>query len=737
MVGKMLLPKCGGTPAVWNTCMVFYQVVLLLGYAYAHVSTSFLGVRRQAAIHLAILVLPLLVLPVMFNAHAAPPPQQNPSLWLLVQLTLVVGLPFFVVSATAPLLQRWFVNTGHAGSSDPYFLYSTSNAGSLLALLSYPFLIEPLMGLVTQAHVWTAGYAILVVLIICCAAVMWIACRKESRTPPVPQDDVPRLSEHRGNDGVSATGQAVTLKRRLSWIMLALIPSSLMLGVTTHIATDIASAPLLWVMPLVLYLLSFVIVFARKPLLPHRLMIAAMPYAVLLMPLLAFQNTVKFWITIPIHLLTFFIVAMVCHGELARTRPEARRLTEFYLWMSLGGVLGGMFNSLVAPQIFTYVLEYPLMLVAACFFRPARLNGAKRSGFNLRDCLWLTGLVAVALILLEFTRRILSPESFVSEYTQRYENLNPILVCILVYGVPAIICFGFRARPIRFAVGVAVLFVTVGLYTNIQSGDVIFAVRDFYGVNRVRITENRFNSLINGNIIHGLQEMYPMPCCEPLGYYTRSGPLGELSCAFDETKIKRHVAVIGLGTGSIAAYALPGQHFTFYEIDPAIIRIAADPKLFTYLKECRGRWAVIPGDARIRLAEAPDGRFDTIILDAFSSDSIPMHLLTQQALQLYCRKLKPDGILVLHISNSYLNLEPVLAALAERNNLVCLSRDDLTLTEKEKQNGKLASSYLVMAHRASDLGNLSKNSKWSKPALLPGIHAWTDDYSNILSVLCW
>ena len=470
MVGKMLLPKCGGTPAVWNTCMVFYQVVLLLGYAYAHLSTSFLGVRRQAAIHIAILVLPLLVLPVVFSAHAVPPLQQNPSLWLLAQLTLVVGLPFFVVSTTAPLLQRWFVNTGHEGSNDPYFLYSTSNAGSLLALLSYPFLIEPLMGLVTQSYVWAAGYAILIVLIVCCAAGMWIAFRKESRRQPAQQDDLSRLLEHRCNDSVSATGQAVTLKRRLSWIMLALIPSSLMLGVTTYISTDIASAPLLWVIPLLLYLLSFVIVFARKPLLPHRLMIAAMPYAVLMMPLLAFRNTMKFWITIPIHLLAFFIVAMVCHGELARDRPEAKRLTEFYLWMSLGGVLGGMLNSLVAPQIFTYVLEYPLMLAAACFFRPAGLNGAKRTEFNLRDGLWIMGFIAMALIMVEFARRILSPESFVSEYTRRYENLDTVLACILVYGVPAIVCFSFRTRPIRFALGVAALFITVGLYTNAQIG---------------------------------------------------------------------------------------------------------------------------------------------------------------------------------------------------------------------------------------------------------------------------
>ncbi len=496
-----------------------------------------------------------------------------------------------------------------------------------------------------------------------------------------------------------------------------------MLGVTTHIATDIASVPLLWVIPLVLYLLTFVIVFSRKPILPHRLMVAAMPYAVLLMPLFGFRIPMKFWMTIPVHLLTFFIVAMVCHGELARSRPGSNRLTEFYLWMSVGGVLGGIFNSLVAPQIFNSIIEYPLMLVAACLFIPPRTAGEKRIAFSFRDGIWLAGLVAAALVMVEIVRRIQSP--------------NALLVCVLVYGVPAIICFGLRGRPVRFTLGLAALFLSVTYFVNSQSGDVILATRDFYGVNRVRVTANKFNALINGNIIHGLQEMYPAPRSEPLGYYSRTGPLGDLACALDETKANRRVAVIGLGTGSIASYARPGQKFTFYEIDPTVIRIAGDIQCFTYLKECQGECDVIAGDARIQIASALDGDFDTIILDAFSSDSIPMHLLTQEALQLYCRKLKKDGVLVLHITNRYLNLEPVLAALAEKNKLVCLSRADMQLTADERQKGKYPSRYLVMAHRMSDLGDLAENPKWFKPARLAGVREWTDDYSNILSVLCW
>ncbi|MBN2577735.1 MAG: fused MFS/spermidine synthase [Pirellulales bacterium] len=743
MVGKMLLPRCGGAASVWNTCMVFFQAVLLLGYAYAHLSTRLLGARRQAMVHLAVVLLPWLVLPVLFRGQSGPTPDQNPSLWLLLQLTAMVGLPFLVVSATTPLLQRWFVQTGHVDSGDPYFLYSTSNVGSLLALLSYPFLIEPGLGLLRQKHYWTAGYALLSVLILGCATVMWLASRQSRKQPLAPdpsrlaavgtaaqlttEDNSEAVSPHPSplrapTEGWSGEGTK-PLRQRLYWICLAFIPSSLMLGVTTHIATDIASVPLLWVMPLVLYLLSFAIVFARRPILSRGLMIAVMPFAVLLLPAFFDQSTIKFWIAVPGHLLTFFIVAMVCHGELASSRPEAGRLTEFYLWMSLGGVIGGIFNALVAPLVFSWVLEYPLMLAAACFFRPAGKGGASRTTFNRRDAAWLAVLIVVAWTVVEL-----------SDLLSAQEHL---LVGALLYAVPALICLGFNNRPLRFAFGITALYLTAYLYVNAQFGDTLLAKRNFYGVKRVRKEKNRFHCLINGNIIHGLQEMYPRPSAKPLGYYYRSGPLGDILNGLNESKSLNRVAVIGLGTGTIAAYARPGQHYTFYEIDPMVIRLANDPGLFTYLTQCRGRCDVIEGDARLQIAQAPDGRFDAIILDAFSSDSIPLHLLTQEALQLYCRKLKPDGVLVFHISNRYLNLRPALAALAEKNHLVCLARDDFQVSDEEDRNAKYRSDYLVMARRLSHLGDLSKNPQWTRPKSRPGFRVWTDDYSNILSVMEW
>jgi SAM-dependent methyltransferase len=363
------------------------------------------------------------------------------------------------------------------------------------------------------------------------------------------------------------------------------------------------------------------------------------------------------------------------------------------------------------------------MMVAACFFLPAGKGTANKTRFNLYDVLWPMGLAAVTFLMIKIT--------------VYFQTSNSQLICAVVYGIPAIICFGFIKRPIRFALGFAVLFFFVESFVGTQSNSLILQVRDFYGVNRVNIYKKRFHSLVNGNITHGLQLFYPQPNTEPLGYYNRLGPLGDLACAFDDSKPNRHIAAIGLGTGSIASYATAGQRITFYEIDPLVIRIASDPKLFTYLDQCPAKLNIIEGDARLQLANAPDGEFDTVVVDAFSSDSIPMHLLTRQALELYWRKLKPDGLLVFHISNRYFNLETALAAFAEKSNMVCLIKSDLKVSKDEEKNGKFPSRYLVMAHNVNDLGELSKNSTWRPAAIINGFQEWTDDYSNIMSVLNW
>ena len=369
MVGKMILPSLGGTPAVWNTCMVFFQAALLGGYAYAHASVNWLGVRRQAALHLILLFIPLAVLPIVIGQDATPPTRGNPVFWLLGQLAWRVGLPFFVVSTSAPLLQRWFADTGHPAAKDPYFLYAASNLGSFLALLAYPLVVEPTLHLESQSVVWAGGYGALIGLILICAIVVWRS-RSGGGTNPVGQDEA--LS------GDLPATSAPTPGRRLRWVLLALVPSSLMLGVTTHVTTDLAPVPLLWIIPLALYLLTFVFVFARKPPISHALMLRVFPFAIVpaaILVVLVELPPVPDVVLVLVQLVTFFVAAMVCHGELVASRPAAGHLTEFYLWMSVGGVLGGLFNAVISPVLFNSLIEYPLMLVAACLALGVRGQG--------------------------------------------------------------------------------------------------------------------------------------------------------------------------------------------------------------------------------------------------------------------------------------------------------------------------------------------------------------------------
>jgi len=358
MVGKMVLPLLGGTPAVWNTCMVFFQLMLLAGYAYAHASAAWLGGRRQALLHIVLLISALSILPINLAGGISPPTQDYPILWLLGRLAITVGLPFFVVAGTSPLLQKWFSGTRHRYAHDPYFLYAASNTGSLLALLSYPIVIEPLLDLHGQAHMWRIGYYALIALVLACTLTQW---RRNSVSLSAPNDpQVPTMDP----------AIALTWRQRAWWVALAAVPSSLMLGVTLHITTNVAAMPLLWVLPLSLYLLTFVLAFARRRVIPADLVSRLLPAVVLLMGPLFFVTLPELeWRLTLAHLAMFFMAALVCHNRLAGSRPQPRHLTEYYLWIALGGVLGGIFNSMIAPLVFRTVIEYPLMVAAACLLR--------------------------------------------------------------------------------------------------------------------------------------------------------------------------------------------------------------------------------------------------------------------------------------------------------------------------------------------------------------------------------
>jgi hypothetical protein len=701
LVGKMLLPLLGGTPQVWNTCMVFFQAALLAGYTYAHLGPAWLGLRTHTLLHLALLAAALFVLPIAIPASSTPPADANPIPWLLGALLMGVGLPFFLVSASAPLLQCWFANTRHPAASDPYFLYAASNLGSLLALLAYPALVEPTWPLAEQSGLWALGYCALVVLASLCAL---CAC-----VTPLSPLDVP-----------VASGAPPTLPRRLRWAVLAFVPSSLMLSVTTHLTTDIAPVPLLWVVPLALYLLTFTLVFARRSL-NHRALARGAPIVVvvLLLALLS-EATDPVWLLLGAHLLGLFVLATVCHGELARDRPPAEYLTGFYLWLSLGGVLGGAFTALLAPLLFPGHAEYPLGLVLACLLLPPAGRRAAQPRPLLDVALPVAlGLMTVALILLG---RLLEVPA------------GPARVAVM-FALPVAVCYAFADRPLRFGLGVGAVLLASLLAPSVH-GRIVYQVRSFFGVHRVTEDPQRqLRVLVHGSTVHGRQSLDPSRQGEPLAYYHKGSPAGGVFAEL-ERRPRARIGLVGLGAGSLAAYGRPGQRLTYYEIDPAVIHIART--YFTFLRDCpAGEPEVIPGDARLTLAQAPAAHYQLLVIDAFSSDAIPLHLLTREALQLYLSKLAPDGILALHISNRYLHLEPVLADLAADAGLVCRVRSDLGSHPAEQAAGKAPSQWAVLARRPEHLGRLARNAMWAPAASVPGGRVWTDDYSNVLQVFAW
>jgi hypothetical protein len=724
MLAKMALPLLGGTPAVWNTCLVFFQAVLLAGYLYAYASTKWLGRKAQIVLHIGLALTPFAVLPLHIRTGWEPPAQSSPVLWILAMLSVTVGLPFFLLSSSTPMLQRWFSHSAHSQANDPYFLYAASNAGSLVGLLSYPLLLEPALRLSEQSYLWGYGYGFFVVITVVCGMLVWRAQPAVAVAVPAPV----------GNQG-EADARAVWL-HRLRWIALAFVPSSLMMGVTTALTTDVPAIPLFWVLPLAFYLLSFVLVFAKRPPLSHEWLIRRLPFLILiaLVPTLC---KVKFplLVLIPLYLFTLFAVALVCHGELARSRPQVSRLTEFYLWMSFGGVLGGIFNALVAPVVFSSVVEFPLVLVFAALLRPpidqkteptAKAASVKRNDWLPPIALGLC--MAAILIGLAHAGVALGRPGV-----------------ILIFGYSMLWCLSFGKRPLRFAAGLVALLAASSLYSG-DFGRVLHTERDFFGVLRVSDSPNgRLRFLIHGGTLHGSQSLDPAQSREPLAYYTRSGPAGSILRALEAKPLygdggesrKPVWAVVGLGAGAMACYLRPGESLTYYEIDPAVERIATDPHYFTFLEQCAPSAEIILGDARLKLRSQADSSYDLIVLDAFSGDMIPMHLLTREALALDLRKLAPGGMLAFHISNLYLSLGPTLGALARDAGLVCRISNDTGIPQAQIDAGKSPSNWVVMARSPADLGALESDPRWVPVQIPSRTQVWTDDYSNLLRVIKW
>ncbi|MDB5307720.1 MAG: hypothetical protein JWO38_1922 [Gemmataceae bacterium] len=776
MVGKMILPLLGGSPAVWNACMVFFQALLLVGYLYAHHLSSRFGPKKQWLIHMGVLFVPVAVMlvavvvggkhtPIAVAEGLAPSGDASPFLSAMALLAVAIGVPFFVSSTSAPLLQKWFAYTGHPSARDPYFLYAASNAGSLISLLGYPLLIEPNLAVAGQTWVWAVGFGALILFI--------AACGRAAANPiGVPPASAKLAGAKPATGALTASPEPPPSPARvLKWVALAFVPSSLMLGVTFHMSTDIASIPLLWVIPLALYLVTFIIAFGRVPAW-FRLVIGNLaPVMILLLVFLMVASSYVnpgTGITLFLHIATFFAAALMCHYELAADRPkDVTHLTNYFLWMSVGGVLGGLFNALFAPLVFPLAYEYPITLVVACLMvpdlirggdgpadQPAALTAYKRKVARVLDLGAPVALGIAFWLLVSFVHGRPWFAQMVRWATVHLTLRDDTVVAVLLYAVPVMACFFFVDRPARFALCVAVLL-GVHHYRS-EDSDIAHTERSFFGILKVE-KHGALTRLVHGTTLHGSQindsfrlhwldeaQAIPMftpwdtlatagplvafrPGEEPLTYYHRTGPVGamfhELRTRKNGADARAHVAMVGLGTGSVSCYALgpprpwepgyvpgaPGQKLTFYEIDPAVKRLVAETdRYFTYVSSAEKRGAKIDfrmGDARLKLREDVDRKYALLLVDAFSSDAIPVHLLTKEAVELYMDRLTEDGILALHISNKFVRLEPVVARIADELKLTARVWND---HNEGGLTGKTASSWVVLAKDEQTLGVLAK-----------------------------
>lgn len=683
LAAKALLPVLGGSPAVWNTAMAFFQVALLAGYVTAHLTSTRLPARWRLPVQYLILLLPLLTLP--FGLPGRRPTVVSPVWWELGALWTMVGAPFFALATLSPTAQRWFSQTDHPRARDPFFLYAASNVGSFLGLLAYPLLIEPNLDLVQQAAVFRWGY-----LAMCLIGAVAAAMSHRRRRPH--DGELPP-----GYD--TANASPVSHRRRLYWVGAAAVPSLMLLAVSRHIATDVASFPLLWVVPLAIYLGTFILAFSTLSagvtegaarLLP----IFAVPAAII-----AVSGSANIWVGIGLPLVLLAASGLLAHGRLYASRPDAGRVTEFYVWISVGGALGGMFGAFVAPVLFDQIAEYPIAIAATALFLTGQLSRGRWS-FRVVVGLVFVGALVAAIVA------------------------DQIQVVGLLLGVAGIAAYGLAGRSPWLAAMLAAVL-GVGLFYN--TGDLLAQERTFFGVYRVLGTSSGIHELISGTTLHGAQRFDPAPDPAPIRYYFPEGPFGRVM-----TSIGAHtneIGVIGLGAGSLATYLEPGQRLTFYEIDPAVVDLATDPRLFTFTTDTEGTVEYVLGDGRLTLQE-PHAPYGLLIVDAFSSDAIPTHLLTVEAVQAYLDAIAKDGVVGFHISNRHLDLEPVIGRIASELGLSAqVTHYRPTVADAS------ASDFMVLARDSEVLSELTSTGSWRAPRIGPDL--WTDSFSDLFSVIRW
>jgi spermidine synthase len=716
LFAKMLTPLMGGSPAVWNTALVFYQTALLAGYFYAHIIATRFKPRTQLIVHACVLLFGLVFLPIKVSGLVGAPNVGNPVGWTLAALALSLGGPIVAISATAPLIQSWRARLGDA--VDPYRLYAASNLGSFMALAAFPFLIEPMIGARAQALVWTVGYVILAIALV---AAIWA---------------VPATSQAPKETALSAT----TWKDRLTWVFFAAPPSALLVAVTTHLSTDVASVPLIWIPPLALFLLTFIIAFSAWG---DKLGEVASPLKFMVVFLLAAVMGAKIdqgMLGLGIHLAAFFLIVLCCHIELAIRRPEPARLTEFYLWMSLGGVIGGALAALIAPIVLSTTIEYQIALAVALAV----------GAWTRADLKWAVPAVAIAVAAAFFYRNHfeiavwltknypVGAANGTAETPFWYDALavyRPEFVTAMFCSVLALAAImAQRSALIVAAIGGVALILPV---MDDETGSIKFRERSFFGVLEIYDSGEAptgWRFLSHGTTLHGVMSLDPNRNREPMSYYYRETPLGSLYAEATAAKpTDLHAGVIGMGMGSTTCYAKPGQSWKIFEIDDDVIKAAMNPNLVGFINRCAPDITIIRGDARLKMKEQPNDWFDILLVDAFSSDAIPTHMITKEAIGLFMSKMSDDGVLIVHISNRYLDLGKIVSDSA--NDLGFAVMEGNRDGEATNPNADTGVRAVVIAKNQARLDRYRSNPMWTMIAPSAKSHPWTDDHTDILRAI--
>ncbi len=763
LAARLVLPHLGGSPAVWTGTMMFFQVMLLAGYAYAHVIGR-LGVRAQAIVHGVVLLSCVVFLPLGLPGWWAEGSPSNSELGplggLLIGLVLSVGLPFFAISSASPLIQSWFARTGHRRAHDPYFLYAASNAGSLLGLLAYPLVVEPALGLHGQGWAWGIGYGVFLVLATGCWVSAWKAGRPGTRATTAKP--------------VAASARPAPLSRRARWrerglwVALAAVVSSLSLGATQTITTDIAAVPLLWVVPLCVYLLTFIVAFSRFGAMGERIGRGLLPLAAVAVTAVVMLRMSHPFVTLAgIHVMALAAAGLACHGRLAARRPGPERLTEYYLLMSLGGALGGVFNAVVAPLVFSVVLEYPLALAACCgmlavggtprgsaargvagrlLSRLRGEGGAERAGQSgatrARGRLARRALV-VLVCMVAVGGYMVAAEALIA----RLDIEDVWAVRLLTVGVPCLLALVACVRPAVQA-GLVALLAGQATMSPVTFSEVPqrieYIERSFFGVHMITMRPPlalgegmprvpALRMLRHGTTTHGQQWFDQERRFEPLSYYDRTGPVGDVFARMDARL--RAVAVVGLGAGTIAAYGRDGMQMDFFEIDPTVARLASSPHAFTFVSDSAAEVRIIVVDGRLGVSAQPEGRYDLIVLDAFSSDAIPVHLLTREAMEMYRSRLAPGGAILVHVSNRHFDLVPVLTRAASGLGMGGAHVYRQVESAERMAYGAQSSSWVILTSDRGLIDSLAGEAGWRPLGEPDGRPTWTDDYANALEAL--